>query len=286
MPARLLRFVCSVFLVLGTAGCGIAFVYPGECRNEAPTPDARNYFGVADDGSAQPPWPTKSVFLKAWGQPDRIERVSDGCETWVYEKNLWCGVVPIFILPVPLVLPVCDGFDRIEFRGDTARLLHTRRILMAGGIFPGGGGVDPACRNPIPIPLRERIQSGRSVSLSVSIDTPEHREGKDYRELSGLVRDRLMPELAQSGIFTEILPAPESADYRLDVVVTTAQIRRRVFSFVPDNRVVLQVQLTFRETGQRIGEFEIHQRSEYVTTGLSYVVRRSVEEIIRVLKDD
>jgi hypothetical protein len=80
--------------------------------------------------------------------------------------------------------------------------------------------------------------------------------------------------------------APESADYRLDVVVTTAQIRHKMFSFVPDDRVVLQVQLTFRETGQRIGEFEIHQRSEYVTTGLSYVVRRSVEEIIRVLKDE
>jgi hypothetical protein len=46
------------------------------------------------------------------------------------------------------------------------------------------------------------------------------------------------------------------------------------------------VQSTIPETHQRIGDFEIDQHSRYGTTGLSHVVRRSVEEIVRVLKDE
>lgn len=290
MDSRLLRCVCVVSFILATAGCGMVVLTPGECRNEAPTLDARKFFPTSSAiQSTQPPWPTKSMFSRAWGRPDRIEWAAEDCEIWVYDEKLWCGVVPIFVLPVPLVFPACDGFDRVEFRGDTARVLHIRRIVTAGFFgAPGGGavGADPACRNPIPVPLRERIRSGQSVSLSVLVDTPEHQQDEDYRELSGLVRDRLMSELPGSRIFAEVRPAPESADYRLDVVVTTARIRRRVISFAAESRVVLQVQLTVPETGQQIGDFEIDQHSEYVTTGLSYVVRRSVEEIIRVLKDE
>lgn len=228
--------------------------------------------------------------MKAWGRPDRIEWAAGDCEIWVYDEKLWCGVIPIFVLPAPFLFPVCDGFERVEFKGDTARVLHIRRIVIAGFFgSPGGAaaGVDTACRNPIPVPLRERIRSGRSASLSVTVDTPAHLEDEDFREVSGLIRDRLVAELAQSGIFAEVRPAPASADYRLEVVVTTARIRRReFFSFETENRVVLQVQVTLPETGQRIGDFEIDQHSEYVNAGLSYVVLRSVEEIIRVLKDE
>lgn len=291
MAARLLRYVCIVFFVVTTAGCGIVVLTPGECRNEAPMLDARKFFpSTPAPQSAPPPGPTKSMFLTAWGPPDRIEWAAGDCEIWVYDGKLWCGVIPIFVLPVPFVLPVCDGFDRVEFKGDTARVLHIRRIVTAGFFgAPGGAaaGVDAACRNPIPVPLRERIRPGRSASLSVTVDTPAHLEDEDFREVSGLVRDRLMAELAQSGIFAEVRPAPESADYWLEVVVMTARIRRRAFfSFETENRVVLQVQVTLPETGQRIGDFEIDQHSESVTTGLAYVVQRSVEEIIRVLKDE
>ena len=217
-----------------------------------------------------------SLTTENWGRPDRIEWAAEDCEIWVYDRTLWCGPIPIFLAPLPLVLPVCDGFDRIEFRGDTARVLHTRRSLL-GGFFggPGGGGagVDPACRNPIPIPLRERIQPGRTVSLSVSIDTPEDQEARDYQEVSSLVRDDLVPALAQTGIFTEVRSAPESADYRLEVVVTTAEIRRKLFSWIEENHVVLKVQLSLPESGQRIGDFEIDRRSAYWRAGADEVVR-------------
>ena len=101
---------------------------------------------------------TKEAFLKDWGKPDEIISSSESVETWIYNRKLWCGVLPVLILPVPLILPVCDGFDRIEFKDNVATRLHTRRIVVGGGILlltpsgPGGGASanEPVCLFPLP----------------------------------------------------------------------------------------------------------------------------------------
>jgi hypothetical protein len=63
------------------------------------------------------------------------------------------GVIPILIaLPVPLILPVCDGFDRIEFHGNEAKNLHRRHIVESGFYVEESAvaKTDPACRFPLP----------------------------------------------------------------------------------------------------------------------------------------
>jgi hypothetical protein len=100
---------------------------------------------------------SKEEFIKDWGQPDEIIFASENTETWLYNKKLWCGVMPVLILPIPLILPVCDGFDRIEFKDNEAVSLHTRSIVWGGGILilvlpkiDGHAWKDPACRYPLP----------------------------------------------------------------------------------------------------------------------------------------
>jgi hypothetical protein len=64
-----------------------------------------------------------------------------------------CGVIPAFVIAVPVPLPVCDGFERIEFEDDHAMCLHRRRIVRFGFIGTIGGGTsfnDPVCRHPLP----------------------------------------------------------------------------------------------------------------------------------------
>jgi hypothetical protein len=167
-----LPIVSIALLTLALSGCFLAV--PFECRNEFPTIEARN---VLFWDWKNPPKPsTKEDFLKAWGPPKsilstfenketgfyetRLSPSTENRETWVYERRLWCGFGPMFfIVPLPLLLPVCDGFERIEFQGNDAKNLHIRRIA-AGGISPWFVGGDPVCRYNIDIDIgmdREQV---------------------------------------------------------------------------------------------------------------------------------
>jgi hypothetical protein len=157
MCKPVLAILCASFMALTLSGCfGLATYLPDECKNETPTTSAR--LGGGWKKAPLSSMPTKADFLRAWGKPNMITSTSENTETWIYERHLWCGVMPAFILAVPLLLPVCDGFERIEFQGDDAKRLHIRRIVESGYIlliFPIGGGADyisvkePACRRPI-----------------------------------------------------------------------------------------------------------------------------------------
>jgi hypothetical protein len=133
------------------SGCaGLIVNTTAECKNEIP------FIGVHDIFNTKPApqrGSIKAEFLKDWGNPDEIISTSENEETWIYNRKLWCGVMPVFLLPVPLLLPVCDGFDRIEFHGNEATNLHSRHIVSSGVIF----GIestfehsDPPCRYPLP----------------------------------------------------------------------------------------------------------------------------------------
>jgi hypothetical protein len=120
-----------IFTVL--SGCTIGIAGPGECQIEIPSTEIRNFFldGKVLNKS------TKEEFLKEWGTPDEITHTSETIEVWTYKRILWCGLA----LPLPLVLPVCNGFDIITFENDVAINLHTRTSVIR---FIGGQS--PACR--------------------------------------------------------------------------------------------------------------------------------------------
>jgi len=75
---------------------------------------------------------TKLAFLTAWGEPtDKV--VTTKGETWIYaEKGRWCGLWIAFVVPVPLLLPVCETFDHVEFEGELAVRSESRRMDRFG----------------------------------------------------------------------------------------------------------------------------------------------------------
>jgi hypothetical protein len=173
-----LPIVSIALLTLALSGCGFFLALPSECRNELPTIEARNVLWW--DWKNPPKPSTKEDFLKEWGPPKsilstsenketgfyetRLSPSTENRETWVYERRLWCGFGPIFaVVPIPLLLSVCDGFERIEFQGNEAKNLHIRRIRTGGGIiipYYLHGASDPVCRYNIDIDMgmdREQV---------------------------------------------------------------------------------------------------------------------------------
>jgi len=144
-----LVIICAIFVPIALSGCaGLIVAQPAECENETPNINIHDFFlsPNALKGS------TKAEFLKEWGKPDEIISAAEDEEIWIYNKKLWCGAVPIFILPAPLLLPACDGFNRITFQGNEAKNLHTRHIVYSGFIIPGmPATTDPPCRRPLPL---------------------------------------------------------------------------------------------------------------------------------------
>jgi hypothetical protein len=141
------------------SSCGFVVMQPDECRNEIPFTGAHDFFvqvprpkknilGIEIPEVLPPKASTKDEFLKEWGTPDEIITYSKDHETWVYKRNLWCGIILVYFIPAPLILPVCDGFDRITFTGNEAINLHTRKTVSVGLVIPLAGGGDPVCRFP------------------------------------------------------------------------------------------------------------------------------------------
>lgn len=167
------------------SGCfGIAVNSPVECVNETPYTGVHDFFSMPSVNKERltPKASTKAEFLKKWGDPDKVISAAEKEDVWVYERNLWCGVIPIAIIPVPLILPVCDGFDKIYFLDGNAKRLHTRHTstaLFFIGIGGSGSASDPICKYPIPYhtanskggkpPLDGPSISGRSYSMGDKI---------------------------------------------------------------------------------------------------------------------
>lgn len=148
MCGRILVLGCIFLVAITQSGCiGLFVAGPTDYKNEMPTTRVHDIFLINPPAKKS----TKEEFLKDWGNPDEITSTSENEETWIYNRQLWCGVIPIFLLPVPLILPVCEGFDRIEFQGNETKSLHTRHTVLAGFVIGAGaaaGGADPPCRLP------------------------------------------------------------------------------------------------------------------------------------------
>jgi hypothetical protein len=176
MGKRMLAVGVLCFATIVLSGCvGLVLVHPAECENETPSTRIHDLFVPIDfrdflafKKPKPPPCSSKEEFLKEWGKPKWVSSTAAGKDLWTYERPLWCGVIPIFLLPVPLVLPVCNGFDRIEFEGDEGARLHTRRTVTAAffiGLYGGGGaGADPACFFPLPAQAAKELDAAKPVT--------------------------------------------------------------------------------------------------------------------------
>jgi len=121
------------------------------------------------DGPAKPL--TKKEFLEAWGEPDEKISTETG-ETWIYQENgKWCGV---WILPIPLMLPVCKTRDEVIFEGDVAVRSNSRRLTRSVAALV----VVPMA--PVPVPLVNR--SGKKTD---GVDTIRLFDGDGAGEDTG-----------------------------------------------------------------------------------------------------
>ncbi len=78
-----------------------------------------------------------------WGSPTSIRPASGlaGGEVWSYEfKRCWCGLIPMAIVPIPLVLPA--GHEKVVFLVREGRVVNAKRVQCRHGGF-GIGLVGP-----------------------------------------------------------------------------------------------------------------------------------------------
>jgi hypothetical protein len=114
----------TIFIISGCAPqIGIQQYKPEDCESsnrrvlwKATKDNESNYNSLIEKGI----WPTKHDFIKYRGEPDEIKTVSGNIETWSYNEKVWCGYGPHFLILVPIVLPVCNGYSRITFEDDAA----------------------------------------------------------------------------------------------------------------------------------------------------------------------
>jgi len=133
-------------LPLMLAGCfGGGVTFPIECVSNYPLADyiyRKDSWGPLNIGSSRHLNPssnplTKDDFLSEFGKPDEIVSISTDKEMWVYNRSANCGITPMWLVPVPLVFPVCDAFDHITFEKDKAVYIHFRRDTGVGGGIVG-----------------------------------------------------------------------------------------------------------------------------------------------------
>ena len=136
-------------VIITSPGCvGVALTTPTEVQIKNPSPyQAGWWLSQQHRWTCELPAPlTKSEFAANWGEP-KNKSVADGADTWLYEEaGRWCGAWVWVIVPVPLLMPVCSTYDRVEFKDDRAVLVRSRRLDVVGA----GISLFPA---PLPAPF-------------------------------------------------------------------------------------------------------------------------------------
>lgn len=280
MCRRIFVLFCVLLVASTQYGCfGIIEMHPAVCEYETPDINIhKNPSGI----KKTPPWSTKTEFLKEWGKPDLVTSNSAHGETWTYKKNLPCGILPCFFICAPLFLPVCDGYDRIEFKGEGARRLETRVLKINGMMIwtaneLDGGGVKfsyEACEHPIPKPLYQKIVADRTVYLSVQPDEAE------YSKLNDLIKDYLSAKLVDEGVFKAVAQSPDSADY--SICITNYQIELK--GAEKPNSVKMTVKVNSLKPQQLIGDYELHEKS--TSSDWTEIVQTVVSLIVENLKGE
>jgi hypothetical protein len=155
------NFLLSPLITIMCTGClGYSLDTPETVEVENPIPLSDHQFeadwGVpsrwaCESQSASFSPLSKDYFLNAWGEPKQ-KIISVNGETWVYEESgRWCGLWLGYVIPIPLVLPVCETFDNVYFEGEVAVSAKSRRFTQstAGVVFHPS-----ALFFPVPVSVR------------------------------------------------------------------------------------------------------------------------------------
>jgi hypothetical protein len=271
-----LIFACGFLVMVSLSSCfGMISYQPGECEKEAPK------------------FTNKAEYLKEKGAPRSTKTVAVDREVWVYEESIWCGVIPCWGICVPLMLPVCDGFERVHFWGDRAERVHTRHPLAFGGIFnvlslvgipPGPVAVsDPACINRVSRAgyLGQKIERGRTVALSIRIDTMKHQQDKKYQvvalELQSVLASGLVNE--KPPLFKAVVAETVPADYFMEVTLTSVTFP---CLFSSQYEAEMTVRITDNRTNQPIGTFEVYSKADKYKKGDSARLSVSQDAVVDI----
>jgi hypothetical protein len=136
------RCLSIAVIAAGCSGCvGISTKFTGTQELDGPVPlmteDKERWACRPEAGGSAPLG--KSDFLATWGEPAEKRSSAKG-ETWIYrESGRWCGVVLFAIIPVPLLLPVCETSDNVHFEGSLG-VRATSRRLVGTAVAVGLGG--------------------------------------------------------------------------------------------------------------------------------------------------
>jgi len=111
--------ILALLLAVPLGGCvGLVAIWETNDKDDAPR--------LLMDSSKHPAiWKSRastSEYREKNGAPTRVERISEGEELWVYEKdmNQWCGATVWLVVPIPFMLPLCDEETEIRFVADQA----------------------------------------------------------------------------------------------------------------------------------------------------------------------
>ena len=269
---RKIGFLALSLWVLLLSGCGGMVVRPTECVSDYPLKNyvySKDSWGpfvvdshkVIDSPEGRNPSGnplTKDDFLQDFGKPDEIVALTADQEMWVYNRSKFCGVVPVFIVPVPLVLPVCDTFDHITFENDKAVHIHFRRASGAGLASIGASSLafgfdkcpaDYASISPevIPIPGTEEC---RQVGYNNGVIW--WTDGYDLVKIEPHTREVIAR-----------VPVADRNDPPLDLLVTgfgAAWAGRHDFKHKSISRIDL-------ETGKTVANIPLDNRPYFIATG-------------------
>lgn len=144
LPGNFLLSLLFPWLCSGCIGFSLDTTETVEVKNPVPLYDHQadadwggSHRWACESESASFSPLTKNFFLAAWGEP-REKIISANGETWLYdESGRWCGLWVGVIVPIPLLLPVCDTYDSVYFEEGVAVSAKSRRFTRstAGVIF-------------------------------------------------------------------------------------------------------------------------------------------------------
>jgi len=265
---RRIGFPALSLLALMLSGCfGGVVYYPTECVSDYPLKNyvySKDSWGpfLVDSLKVRNPSDnplTKNDFLRDFGKPDEIVTISPDQEMWVYNRSEFCGVMPIYFIPVPLGLPVCNVFDHVTFENDKAVHIHFRRVDDAGFIIGGIGGTG---KGP------EKCPADYASSMSPEvIPIPGTEECRQVEYNDGVIwwsdgYDLVKIEPHIREVMARI-PVADRNDPPLDLLVTgfgAAWVGRHDFKHKSISRIDL-------ETGKTVANIPLKNSPYYIAAG-------------------
>ncbi len=164
-------------------------------------------------------------------------------------------------------------------------MIANRRILLLSLVAIVGAGCSSHAKVTMRQPKAGRIPSGHSVALTLTSGGDE-----DSREVAQMTRSALYGRLVSEGIFRQILPAEEAADYAMDVklsdVDAVSQGARIFFGvFAGANELTADVTVRDNLSHQIIAAFSVTGESAAHPMSAENDMDDAVDEVVTKVVD-